>query len=188
MSFASSAEKQCVVVTGLPGSGKSTTGRDVAREIDFNFLDKDDYLEELFQQRGSGDLEWRQKLSRDSDKQFQQDAVKSNSVVLVSHWRPAGVDSGSGTPSEWLEQHFTRVVELYCSCPVEEATRRFIKRRRHPGHLDTHRTAEEILEWMTGYQRLLPLRLGILETICTNSKVQLGQIVGRLGRHVRVGR
>ena len=46
----------CIAVTGLPGSGKSTVGRTVARSLDCAYLDKDDFLEQLFDQRGTGDI------------------------------------------------------------------------------------------------------------------------------------
>jgi adenylate kinase family enzyme len=177
---------QCIVVTGLPGSGKSTIGRKIADALKFDFLDKDDYLAKLFQDRGTGDSNWRQNLSRESDMQFQRDAVISKSVVLVSHWRPIRKDSQSGTPAEWLNQQFSNVVELYCTCSVEEATKRFINRSRHPGHLDSQRSTKEILEWMTNYQQALPLSLGTFESIETDSDVQLNKIIDRLSKHVHI--
>ena len=179
-------ENQCIVVTGLPGSGKSTIGKRIAKAFKFDFLDKDVYLEKLFRERGSGDSDWRQSLSRESDAQFQRDAIKLKSVVLVSHWRPAGSDSLSGTPSEWLAKHFSRVVEFYCSCSVEEAAKRFAKRSRHPGHLDSQRPSKDILEWMTNYQQFLPLSLGVLETVETDSDIQISRILERLSTHVHI--
>lgn len=37
-----------VVVTGLPASGKTTLGRHIATSLGFGFLDKDEFLEDLF--------------------------------------------------------------------------------------------------------------------------------------------
>jgi adenylylsulfate kinase-like enzyme len=53
-----------VVVSGLPGSGKSTVARQIASYAGIAVLDKDDILEQLFDERGIGDAEWRSALSR----------------------------------------------------------------------------------------------------------------------------
>ena len=63
-------ENYCIIITGLPGSGKSTIGRLIAKALNIPMFDKDDYLEKLFEERGINDLAWRQKLSRESDLQF----------------------------------------------------------------------------------------------------------------------
>lgn len=180
-------ENQCIVVTGLPGSGKSTIGKRVADAFDLDFLDKDDYLERLFRERGTGDSDWRKKLSRESDDLFRRDALRLKSAVLVSHWRPIGSKSLSGTPTEWLNEQFSNVVELYCVCSAEEAARRFINRMRHPGHLDHQRSPEEILESMIAYQRALPLSLGALECIETGADIPLDKIIDRLSKYVESG-
>jgi shikimate kinase / 3-dehydroquinate synthase len=39
-----------VVVTGLPGAGKTTVGRALAAALDVPFLDKDDFLDDLLDQ------------------------------------------------------------------------------------------------------------------------------------------
>ena len=179
-------EKQCIVVSGLPGSGKSTIGRQIANVLNFNFLDKDCYLEKLFRDKGTGDSAWRQKLSRESDRQFEYDAVRFENVVLVSHWRPIGADTQSGTPAEWLGEHFSNLVELYCVCPVEVAVDRFVRRERHPGHLDCRRTRQELSEWMAEYQNFLPLSLGMLVKFETGSDEKLSNLAERLREHVAI--
>ena len=175
----------CIAVTGMPGSGKSTAGKQVAEKLDFAFLDKDEYLETLFEDKGTGDLAWRQKLSRESDELFQRDAESHKSVVLVSHWRPRGCNTTSGTPVEWLAEKFSQIVELYCSCPIEEAATRFIGRDRHPGHLDRLKTRTEILQWLAEYQGHLPLSLGKVEVLDTGSGKGLDEIGSILSQHVK---
>jgi predicted kinase len=56
-----------VVVSGLPASGKTTLGRQLAGALDLPLIDKDEILESLFDSRGIGDASWRRKLSRESD-------------------------------------------------------------------------------------------------------------------------
>ncbi len=170
----------CIVVTGLPGSGKTTVGRNVARHLNFSFLDKDDYLEALFEERGIGDLIWRQSLSRESDLLFQRDAAREKAVVLVSHWRPESSEVNSGTPTTWLAQKFSRIIELYCPCPVDVAAKRYIDRKRHSGHLDGMKTPNQVAEWLTEYDKHLPMLLGSLVSTETDLAEPFQGIIGSL--------
>ncbi len=155
----------CIAVSGLPASGKSTCGKAVAKRLGLPLLDKDDYLERQFRARGIGDADWRRRLSRESDALFRRDAERHRAVILISHWRPSGYHAGSGTPVDWLAATWSRVVELFCDCPVDVAANRFVNRERHPGHLDRSRSYEEILQWLANYRHYLPLSLGPLETL-----------------------
>ena len=170
----------CIVVTGLPGSGKTTIGRKVAHELKIPLLDKDDYLETLYEERGVGDTAWRQALSRESDQLFQQASVAERAAALVSHWRPPNLATQSGTPVDWIPNSFKRVIELYCHCPAEEATKRFIIRKRHPGHLDHLKSPDLVLDWMRGYAEHLPLEIETLVTVNTAETVSLKEVLERL--------
>ena len=178
------ASSFCILVSGLPASGKSTTGRRVADALNLAFLDKDDILERLFRERGTGDANWRQALSRESDGLFQREAAGLEQAVLVSHWRPPGSDSQSGTPVEWVFETFSMVIEVYCACPVEVATDRFTERVRHPGHIDGRRSPEEVFEWLDGCQRDLPLLEDGVERIDTSGDLLMGEIIHRLRRRI----
>ena len=57
-----------VVFSGLPGSGKSTLARQIAPALGLPVLDKDDFLDALFEERGIGDVAWRASLSRAGDR------------------------------------------------------------------------------------------------------------------------
>ena len=174
----------CIAVTGLPGSGKSTVGRTVARSLDCAYLDKDDFLERLFDQRGTGDSNWRTLLSRESDGLFQNHAQSRRRVILVSHWRPQGRSYPSGTPTEWLSTTFTTVIELYCVSPVDIAAERFTTRERHRGHLDHRRSLFEVKEWIREYNSYLPLKLGREIRVDTAEKVELETPLAHIRRVV----
>jgi shikimate kinase len=45
--------KPFVVISGLPGSGKTTLGRRLAPALTLPFIDKDDILDRLFESKGS---------------------------------------------------------------------------------------------------------------------------------------
>ena len=150
----------CIYVSGLPGAGKTTAGRYLSELLSLPMLDKDDYLEALFESCGYGDASRRQELSREADLQFQRDALLRDRVLLVSHWRPQGVVSDSGTPGDWLVDGFDEVVEVCCHCPVQIACERFIERERHPGHTDGSRSRADIEARFADYAQRLPIGYG----------------------------
>jgi hypothetical protein len=137
--------RRFVVVSGLPGSGKSTLAGQLARALDLPLLDKDQILERLFESKGLGDVEWRRKLSRDSDLVLGAQAAASAGAVLVSHWHLPGMPSTSGTPTAWISQLPGKVIHVYCKCSAELCASRFSGRTRHAGHLDHQRSHAEIV-------------------------------------------
>jgi gluconate kinase len=50
--------KPFVVISGLPGSGKTTLGRGLASALQLPFIDKDDILNRLFELKGVGNAAW----------------------------------------------------------------------------------------------------------------------------------
>lgn len=132
-----------VVVSGIPGSGKTTLGRKLAETLRLPFWDKDEILEKLFETEGIGDAAWRGKLSRRSDEELIRQVTTSAGAVVVSFWRTEKTGQESGTPLEWIKQLQGRVIEIQCSCDPTLAARRFNERRRHAGHLDSLKPAAD---------------------------------------------
>ena len=176
----------CVAVTGLPASGKSTLGREIAARLKWPFFDKDTFLEQLFGSFGTGDSEWRQSLSTMSNDLFRMKAEAHQRVVLASHWRPPDEDGPSGTPTDWLAHRYDSVVEVCCVCPVEVAVQRFSTRTRHPGHLDGRRKREDLEAWMRRYVSCLPLSLGAQIHVSTVDTVPLDALVSEIRHAIRV--
>lgn len=183
--MASSEENFCIVVTGLPASGKTTVGRMLAEALSIPFFDKDDYLEALYEARGIGDGAWRQMLSRESDVHFQRAVQLESVAVLVSHWRPANIESRSGTPTAWIYQSFKKIIEVYCKCPAETAAQRFCNRERHPGHLDKLKSYDQTLSWMREYEQALPLGFRDLIIIDSTQNLSLDHLLIDLNQIIR---
>lgn len=146
-----------VVVTGLPASGKSTLARDLARKLRVKLLDKDTFLEALFEHRSVKTFEDRSLLSRESDQHFQTAAIQTQSAVLVSHWQPKHWQDASGTPTDWLSDHFDKLCEVFCECPLATAYARFLARDRHPSHLDKSQRPADLLTKFESWNRRYPL-------------------------------
>jgi hypothetical protein len=134
-----------VVMTGLPGSGKTTLGRALSNSLHLPFMDKDDVLETLFDALGAHSPDDRSRLSRASDAVLQSMALGSQGAVLASFWRRPRLSVTSGTPSGWLSTlESAAVVEVLCDCDPAVAAERFARRRRHPGHFDQRKAEDEL--------------------------------------------
>src|SRR5205823_5864786 len=113
-----------------------TLARALAPRLGLPLIDKDSILEKLFESRGPGDAARRRELSRESDTMLRAEAEASAGAILVSFWHVPGMAADSGTPTEWIAGLDADVVHVFCDCPAEVAAERFVRRARHPGHLD----------------------------------------------------
>jgi len=172
--------RRFVVLSGLPCSGKSTLARRLAPALQLPVIDKDCILEELFERRGVGDAAGRRRLSRESDMLFAAEAKASEGAILVSFWHVPGMPLNSGTPTAWLAELSSRIVEVHCSCAPEIAAERFLRRKRHPGHLDSA-SYDEILSSLRTIPRSGTLEIGPRVEVETSQEPSVDDILDQLG-------
>lgn len=174
-----------VVVTGLPASGKTTVARSLAKSLSFDLIDKDDFLEDLYELNDVRTWEDRKKLSRQSDVLFRKAAEESGSAVLVSHWKPLAESGESGTLTDWLSGAYPSLIEVYCSCPPEVALDRFLVRKRHPGHLDQQRDRNDLALQLRRFEKAYPLGIGPVVEVDTRTREDLQPSVEQVRLLVR---
>jgi glucokinase len=172
--------KPFVVISGLPGSGKTTLGRRLAPVLNLPLIDKDDILDRLFESKGIGDAAWRRTLSRESDLILQNEAMRSNGAILASFWRLQGMPSDSGTPTDWLHARSHHVVNVHCACEFEVAASRFLERRRHPGHLDDGSSSAQILASLRTLAQLPLVDIGHRIDVDTTQEVELNAVASAI--------
>lgn len=174
-----------VVMSGLPGSGKTTLGRGIAVALGVPLLDKDEILEPLLETLATADPDSRQRLSRASDAVLQSIAMNTPAAVLCSFWRRERLSTTSGTPTDWLRDlQDARLVEVYCACSVPLAVQRFQARRRHPGHHDGRHTTEDLIDQFTRLDAEGPLGIGVLIRADTGGDADPAAIAAVVVRHL----
>lgn len=166
-----------VVVSGLPASGKSTVARAVAHELALPVLDKDFFLESLFESNVVSDEQSRRKLSHAADQVFRKMAEQSESAVLASWWKHPRSSVDSGTPTEWLNSLPGLLVEVHCRCSPVTAAQRFVTRKRHPGHLDGRWSYADLLVGFEEQALLGPLAIGRVVKVQTDGQVELARLL-----------
>jgi adenylate kinase family enzyme len=169
-----------IVVSGLPASGKSTLARSLSQALSLQLLDKDSFLEDLFDSAGAVSERARRELSREADADLRKHAEQSTGAVLVSWWKHPRSASDSGTTTEWLATLPGIIVEVHCQCSAEVAARRFLERKRHIGHLDHRWSYAELVGNLREQASLGPLGIGPLIVVGTHSPPDVTALLERL--------
>jgi predicted kinase len=163
--------RRLVLVTGLPGAGKTTLAEPLAAALGMPLLAKDMIKEQLYDslRPGIGDPDhWSRRLS----------AAAVDLALTIAGLLPAAVLEANLRPRDAAQRARLAalqptVVEVYCRCPGEEAARRFATRagRRHPAHTLTG-LPDELLAEFDG-----PVGLGTVVEVDTTAAVDLVAVV-----------
>ena len=130
-----------VLINGHPGTGKTTLGRRLAKDLALPFLSKDDLKECLFDTLGVGDQAWSRKLGHASVELL---------FLVVERQLEAGASLVMEMPfiPEFHTSRFLDLAKRYdfeplqicCTCDEQVLYERFRRRaetgERHPGHVD----------------------------------------------------
>jgi predicted kinase len=161
-----------VLVSGLPGSGKTSVAVPLAAALGWPLLAKDTIKESLWDVLGPGDRAWSARLGG---------AAQELVVALAADAPNAVLDTF--VHHEWKHRLASLpgpLVEVHCSCAPEVARRRFAERQRHPCHFDAELLVETWDRWL--HEDAEPLALGPVLQVDTTDAVDLDAIVAWLRR------
>lgn len=102
-----------VVLVGLPGSGKSTFGKQLAKELDFPFLDLDQLIEERYQLKISDIFSIHgEGTFREWESLVLQDTLKQDRAYILA--------SGGGTPcfNDNMDLINSQGISVYLDVPL----------------------------------------------------------------------
>ena len=128
--------RKAILINGLPASGKTILGRNLAEKFNAPLMTLDKIKEAMFNGLGIGDREYNRSLSR---------ACKEIIWALIAEFPKDAliiVDAWFGFPSYEKVFHglehagIDHFVELWCNAPGEILAKRYLERvdLRHKGH------------------------------------------------------
>jgi predicted kinase len=177
--MASDTQRRIVLVSGPPASGKTTLARPLAEALGFALLTKDDIKESLFTSMDGvpGDVAFSRRLSEAAMHLLWALAPQCPQVVLEANFRTQSALE-RGQVAKLIAQPGTRLVEVFCRIPLEEAARRFEERARLERHHPAHALAEMSLEQLAVYAE--PFAMSPVIEIDTSRAVDADALLARV--------
>ena len=176
--YPDSVNSRIVLVSGPPASGKTSIARPLAEVLGFALLTKDDIKESLFTS-----------LNGPPDDQAVSRTLSSAAThllwVLAPHCPQVVLEANFRTRSPrereqvglLLQRPGTRLVEIHCRIPLEEAARRFAQRARDERHHFAHALKEISLDQLAEYAE--PFALSPVVAIDTTQPVDIATLVNQ---------
>jgi predicted kinase len=172
-------DHRIVLVSGPPGSGKTTIARPLAEALNFTLLTKDDIKESLFASMSGppGDLAFSRRIGDAAIHLLWALAPHCPQAVLEANFRTQSAFE-RGQVADLIHQPGARLVEILCRVPLEEAARRFAERARLERHHPAHALTEMSVEQLAVYSQ--PFALSPVIEIDTSVPVDLDALLGRV--------
>jgi len=163
----SGSQPLLLVVTGVPGSGKTTIGASLATALDVPFISLDVLKAELYDRCVAGPDRHALRLAAEQELADRLNRAEGSFVVDI--WIAPGRDTER--VAALLKHQGKPVVEVLCRVPAEIAVARYARRRRDGPHLPADEpTLQRIRE---AADVLVPLGIGRCIEVDTSRRVDL---------------
>jgi gluconate kinase len=164
-----------ILLTGLPGSGKTTLAGKLADGLDLPLIAKDHFKEILFDTMGIGDRAWSRRIGQAAIA-LQYDAMATIKTAVVDSALWTGISEPEvvklGLP----------LVQVFCQCPFETARDRYFARTRHEGFIAEKMTLADYEQYHVLEE---PLRLECpIISVDTSSEVDEIGLIEQLRSYV----
>ncbi|MDQ1519992.1 MAG: hypothetical protein QOI55_1065 [Actinomycetota bacterium] len=157
-----------VLVSGLPGSGKTTLATTLGTALGWPVVSKDVIKETLWDALGGGDRAWSARLGGAAQEVLLRTAADAPNAVLDTFFHHEWKDRLAALPGLLMEVH--------CSCAPDVARARYVARQRHPCHFDAELLADTWDRWLR--EDAEPLAVGgPVMQVDTSQPVDLAPIV-----------
>ncbi|MFA5106958.1 MAG: ATP-binding protein [Patescibacteria group bacterium] len=141
-----------IIISGKPGTGKTTLGKKIAKEFHLPFISKDAIKESLFDDLGWSDRAWSRKLGVATYSllyYFIESLLSAGvSFIAESNFKP---ELANETFQALKKKHGFKLLQIMCETKGEVLFERFKARtesgERHPGHVD-HLNLDEFKEML----------------------------------------
>ena len=170
----SESSSSLVVVTGVPGAGKTTLGSAIAIALGVPFLSLDAIKESLYA-RGAGNRDaYQLRLAAEAELAVRLTAAEG--TVVVDIWVAPERDTERITTL--LQRQGKFIIELMCRVPAYVAVTRYVRRRRSGPHLPADEPTLERIQ--DAVDVLEPLGIGCCIEVDTSRPVNLDEVLDRL--------
>ncbi len=171
-------QHRIVLVSGPPGSGKTTVARPLAERLGFALLTKDDIKESLYtaMHGAPGDVEFSRRIGSAAMEVLWSLAPHCPAVVLEANFRTRSDYEREKVAS--LLAVGAQMVEVHCRVSREEASRRFAERAREQRHHPAHALAQMSPERMMEYEE--PFAMSAVIEVDTQKAVDMAELAARI--------
>jgi predicted kinase len=163
-----------ILVTGVPGAGKSTLARQLATSLDAALLSLDEIKESLYE--AGAHLDDRMALRLAAEQELARRAAAEPRAVVVDIWVAPGRDEAR--TARWIGPLARPVVEVLCRVPAGVAVARYRSRRRAGPHLPPD--ADMLCRIETAAAAIAPQCLGPTVEVDTVGVVDVNRLVKRI--------